>query len=310
MGIAILVTLFINFGVQHSNRNSSTGSNELAVVVIDRDDSEESRQVLNSFKANQEVLVLESLNHDTALKELFRQKIEAIFILEKGFGEELVKGKSKDLITLQYAKGNITAEMIGEILGREAFRVYSAERVIRDINKQYRKVDKEFTDQMRQEAIEYNESFWDEGMTIEMDISYIEGTKATNEEAGNLFKNIVIHVLVCMIVLILIFAFANELIVQRRVGIIDQLKVQGVGYGQYAAIYILAKVFWVAIIFSVISLVIGVISGKEIASYLGLIGGATIITIGLGRLPSSKLLFSLMPLLGITIAIIQGYLRL
>ena len=308
--VIILITLLINGGVKYNRREVKTDNVDLSVIVIDEDSSQESEFVLARFRENKEVQVRESDDYDRALKDLLRQKVDAIFIFKEGFGEDLLAGRMKERISLQYAKGNIAAEMIGEILGREVFRIYTAERVLDDINKQYQRAGEEFTPQMRQEASEYTESFWDEGMTIEMDISAVDGVRLSGGDRSNPFKNLIVYVLVCMGVLMLVFTFANELIRQRKVGIFQQLKVQKVSYVRYASIYILAKIILVIGVLFLISTILGLMSTREIASYIGLIGVGAVITIGLGRLSSGRLLFSLIPLLAMIGALSSGYLLL
>ena len=299
---AVLIALLVSFGVTYKQNEVATDSPRMATVIIDEDNSVASALVIQRFKENNFVTVRDDLDYAAALKGLFGQDFEAIFLIKEGFEDKILAGKMRETVELQYAQGNITSEMIGEVLTQEIFRLFISEKGIRDIERQYKKADIEFTKQMRLDAFAYTEAFWEEEATVQFDISYLEDANGIEEVPTASYKTILTDIFVYIGILLLILPLSNELIIQKNNGIMKQLKLQGIGYFRYASLWIGTKMLIILCLFFIINIVAAFLNFREILAYIQVIGIGAILALMLGKLPNGKLLFSLTPLIAIVVA--------
>ena len=303
---AFLIVLFVSFGVKYKQNNATVDNPKMSAVIIDEDKSAASALVIQRFRENNFVNIVDDIDYDAALKGLFQQEFEVIFLIKEGFEEKILSGKIKECVELQYSQGNITSEMIGEVLTREIFRLFISEKGIRDIERQYKKEQVEFTPQMRIEATAYTEEFWQDEATVQFHISYAESANDLEKPSDFSYKALITDIFVYIGILLMILPFANELILQKNNGVMKLLKLQGIGYVRYASLWISVKVAVVLCIFFMVTVISGILSLRESLAYIQIIGISAIISLLLGKLPNGKLLFSLIPLIAIVLALAKA----
>ena len=304
--VALLVALLIHVAViyQQPEVQSNTANAKLFAAVVDNDKSEQSRLVIERFLENPSTNVKEYNDYEMALRALLRQEVEAIFVIKDDFGRKLKSGNIKNSVELQYTPGSVTAEIIGENFGREILRIVVSEKGIANIKRQYRRVEEEFTDELEAEAAAHTEAFWEEGLTLAMDISYADIVVKNEHSQASSIQELIVEGLAKIGVLILLFQFANELVSQRKSGLIKRIKLQGVGNLQYSFLWVGIKILFIAAVFSSISMVLGVLGIEELLYYLKVIVVGAVGAIVFGELRDGKLLFSLIPLAAIVMALL------
>jgi len=301
---AIILTVSINWGTAYKLNSEVESEARLFAAIIDEDKSQTSLLAVERFIENPTVNIIQFESYDLALKALFRGEVEVVLLVKDGFEEEINSGNIKRIIELNYAPENVTAELIAEALAREVVRIFISVDSINYIKRQYNVNGEVFTEELKKEAIEHTESFWAEGLTMNMNISYADNSLDTSEIRTVSFKTIVIDLLINLLIFLLMFQFSAELIMQKKLGVLKRLKIYNINYLKYALLWIAVKIFIIITFFAVSSLVIGIIGKNDILKYSSLIIFGGVGAIVLGNLRNEKILFSLIPLLAILISLL------
>jgi ABC-2 type transport system permease protein len=98
----------------------------IPVVVVDYDQSEYSTLVINRIKENKSsVMVITATNTRDAIKLIKAEKVEAAFIFEKGFMENLMDKNHEQIVTIIQSPTAISIGLVREIFAGEINRLSS-----------------------------------------------------------------------------------------------------------------------------------------------------------------------------------------
>jgi hypothetical protein len=302
--VAIILTISINAGTVYKLNSEVESEARLFAAIIDEDKSQTSLLAVERFVENPTVNIIQFENYDLALKALFRGEVEVVLLVKEGFEKEINSGNIKRIIELNYSPENVTAELIAEALAREVVRIFVSINSINYIQRQYNVKGEVFTEELRKEAIEHTESFWADGLTMNMNVSYADNNSDTLEIRTVSFRTIVIDLLINLLIFLLMFQFSSELIMQKKIGVLKGLRIYNITYFKYAILWMTVKTFIIIIFFAVSSLIIGVVGERDILKYSSLIIFGGVGAIILGNLKNEKILFSLIPLLAIVVSLL------
>ena len=303
---AFVIILVVHLGTEYKLKDTNQENAKLFAAIVDEDKSAESELAKKRFIENPAVNAVEYTQYDEALNDLLRQKVEAVFVIKPGFKDKIKSGNIKKIVDLQYLPGSVTAEIIGENFAREVLRIFLSEKTLQDIESQYKKENMEFSEEMGREATGHTENYWKDKMTVTMDISYIDSEIKPGEEQGLSFRNIGIDIMVDIVIFIMILQFAGEMIAQKTSGLINRLRVDGVGDTRAAFMWIGSKTTVIFCLFALTAILCGTLGTTEMLLYALQFIAAAAAAIALCKLPNSKLLFSFIPLTAILMALLKS----
>ncbi len=118
----IIIPLLLSMVTGHAQRKEKLGY--VPLIVVDEDRTDDSERLCKRF-AQKEGFKTQETDYQTGLNLLRQDKAEAMVIIEKGFSEHLADGQLEDTITVIKSPNTYSAELIKEIIGSEALRIYS-----------------------------------------------------------------------------------------------------------------------------------------------------------------------------------------
>jgi ABC-type multidrug transport system permease subunit len=118
----LIIPLLLALVTGHAQRKEKLGY--VPIVIVDEDETEDSIRFCNRL-AQKEGFQVHQTDRETAMNTLKQDRAEVMVIIEEGFSEHLASGKLENTITLIKSPSTYSAEMMKEIVGSEALRIYS-----------------------------------------------------------------------------------------------------------------------------------------------------------------------------------------
>lgn len=118
----ILIPILLSIVTGYAQRKEKLGY--VPIVVVDGDKTEDSSRLCNRLAQKEGLQVLET-DRETAMRVLEQDKAEVMIIIEEGFSKHLANGQPENTITLIKSPNTYSAELMKEIIGSEALRIYT-----------------------------------------------------------------------------------------------------------------------------------------------------------------------------------------
>lgn len=175
----IIIPLFITLSTGYALRYEKL--NIIPVAFVDDDNSEYSKTLLDRM-SKKEGLKVEVTTRKEALNMLKGNEIEAIFVLKKGFQENIEKGESKGIIDLVKSPASFSSDYIGEVAAGEVMRFIANNTALDWVSKQYGKYQKPITGDIKSEIVNYSDSQWEPKPLMTINYEELEGEKVVKTD--------------------------------------------------------------------------------------------------------------------------------
>lgn len=168
----ILIPLLITVATGYALRYEKSGA--VSIALVDEDRSGYSDTLVRRIEGR-EGLGIFSVSRDEALSLLENNKIEQIYILKKGFEENVKKGESAGLIELLDSSSSYSADFTSEVIAGEAIKLITGDMAALWVQEEYGRLGRDFDEAMRQEVIKYNEGLWQPKPLMTIDYKELQG---------------------------------------------------------------------------------------------------------------------------------------
>jgi len=170
--IPLLITVSTGFALRHEKMNI------VPVAVADEDNSDYSKTLLERLKGK-EGLGVAITDRKNALKMLEGSKVEAVFVINKGFEDNISAGSNSGLIDLAKSPSSFAAGYVREIIAGEVMRFIADQVAVDWVRKQYRQSGKPVGPSLADEVIRYCDSQWVPKPLMTIDYREMQGNGTT-----------------------------------------------------------------------------------------------------------------------------------
>jgi ABC-2 type transport system permease protein len=137
---------------------------KIPIALVDLDESRYSQLVIQRMSSNPAIRA-ELCNTDEALKMVSIGRYEAAYIIRKGFMDNILKGRTEELVDMVKSPSSLSAEMLGELLSSEVIRLSSNVTAADYVVEEYARMGKingtEYKDKLWEKAWQYTDSQWE-----------------------------------------------------------------------------------------------------------------------------------------------------
>lgn len=251
----IVATLTINTFFIAAKDNST-----IPIGIVDLDDSSHSKFMINNLKKNKliKVTVYKSgidmksemnLKQNGLLKKLEKNDINGLFIIKKGFGENIENGKLEKIIDNYYSSNQKYAQLISDIVLSSILDDVCYNYSIDKYYSLENKLKKVYTKEQYRRKISRLYENQEKTIGFDFDVVNVKEEKSVNNNADTelIYKEVVIGI-VALIILIIVLLVGNLIIddyknnVICRIGTTKMTKVARL-LGDIASIWIVGGIF-------------------------------------------------------------------
>lgn len=217
----IIIPLFITVSTGYALRYEKL--NAVTIAVVDEDSSGYSQTLVDRLM-KKEGFNVASTTRSKAYEMIKNNKVEAAFIIKKGFEEKIISGESKEVIDAVKSPASTSAGFIGEVIAGEVMR-FRAENIAADwVAKQYRKLNKPVSDELLQEVIRYTDEQWEPRPLMTVDYREMEGDTPKEVERVSMPAATATSAGIIVVFIMLFVLFSSGwLIEERRNGTLKRL---------------------------------------------------------------------------------------
>lgn len=160
----------------------------IPIVFVDKDNSTSSKLVVDRMK-KQDLLDVSTATQKEAFRRLGQNKVDSVFIIEKGFEEKINLEEREGVIKLVSTPSSLTYRIVRELVASEVTRLTSnakaANRVIAIYDKRKIDIDKE---EIWKDAYRYSDDQWEPEPLMTIQYKQ-EGEKFGNRETKGNFNS-------------------------------------------------------------------------------------------------------------------------
>ena len=169
--LPLFITVATGFALRHEKLDI------IPVAFADEDGSGYSAILLERL-AGKEGLQIQAVSRIKAMEMLKANKVEAVFIIKKGFEENIRKGENKQIIDMIKAPSSFSAAFISEVVAGEVIRFSSGQLAADWVLRQYGKLKKTVDENLEDEVIRHVDSQWEPKPLMTVNYMEMEGTGA------------------------------------------------------------------------------------------------------------------------------------
>lgn len=217
----VIIPLFITLSTGYALRYEKL--NTIPIAFVDEDQSNYSRVLIDRL-SGKEGLRIERSTREDAVDKIKNNKVEAAFVIGKGFEEKITGGDNKGIIDMVKSPTSSASDYIREVVAGEAMRFVSNHLAVNWVLDKYESLQKSVNDELASEVIRYCDMQWEPKplMTInyvemkgdkEVEVKKISMPASTATSAG---------IIVVFIMFYILFS-SGWLIEERRNGTIKRL---------------------------------------------------------------------------------------
>jgi len=193
--------LIILWGILHFTSGDTKDVFVLPIGVVDLDQTAYSDLIIKRV-AKKNTISIENFSQEEALKQVSTGKLEAVYILKEGLMNQILKGKTNELIEIVKSPVSLSAEIIGELFSAEAMRLSSNVDAANHVFQKYAVEDKEA---LWKEAWEHTDGYWEPSPLITIDY-HSTNQNLTNNIANGEFAQIKENTSQILILILLMFS--------------------------------------------------------------------------------------------------------
>ncbi|WP_137791017.1 ABC transporter permease [Bacillus sp. E(2018)] len=198
--VPVLVLVFLDMSV-----GKTIDVTKIPVVIVDEDETEYSKTVIERVSKNPAVAV--SIRNEEDARNLIETQKAAIgFVMPEGFMESIQKNDEEGLVTMWLSSGSISHGLVREIFASEVKRLssnsYGANTVLKTYGKS-EKLDAEEQAEVWKDAWAFSDKHWEPKPLMTVDYKVGVTRESSVEADGN---NVSIYV-PGMLVLLMLFSF-------------------------------------------------------------------------------------------------------
>lgn len=168
----IIIPLLITVATGYALRYEKNGA--VSIALVDEDRSGYSDTLVKRIEGK-EGLSAFLVSREEAMSLLEDHKIEQLYIIRKGFEENVKRGESEGLIELLSSPSSYSADFTSEVIAGEAIRLITGNMAALWVEEQYRKLGRDFDETLGQDVIKYNEGFWEPKPLMTIDYKELQG---------------------------------------------------------------------------------------------------------------------------------------
>lgn len=168
----LLIPLFITLSAGYALRYEKL--NIIPVAFVDEDQSDYSRTLLERLSAKEGFQIV-TAERDKVLKMLKGNEIEEVFIIKKGFEENIKRGENKQIIDLIKSPSSFAADFASEVVAGEVIRFVTGSKAADWVEEQYEKLGKQVGEELYNEVREFADSQWEPGPLMTVEYKELEG---------------------------------------------------------------------------------------------------------------------------------------
>ncbi|MQR95839.1 ABC transporter permease [Fictibacillus phosphorivorans] len=156
--VPVLVLIFLDMSVE-----KTSNATKIPVVIVDADETEYSKTVIERVSKNPAVAV-SVRNEEDARNQIETQKAAIGFLIPEGFMESIQKNDEEGLVTMWLSSGSISHGLVREIFASEVKRLssnsYGANTVLKTYGKSEKLNDEEQAEVWK-DAWAYSDKHWE-----------------------------------------------------------------------------------------------------------------------------------------------------
>ncbi|MGA4721711.1 ABC transporter permease [Fictibacillus nanhaiensis] len=198
--VPVLVLLFLDMSVE-----KTSNATKIPVVIVDEDETEYSKTVIERVSKNPAVAV-NVRNEEDARNQIETQKAAIGFFIPEGFMESIQKNDEDELVTMWLSSGSISHGLVREIFASEVKRLssnsYGANTVLKTYGKS-EKLDAEEQGEVWKDAWAYSDKHWEPKPLMTVDYK-VGVTRESSVEADSSAASIYVP---GMLVLLMLYSF-------------------------------------------------------------------------------------------------------
>lgn len=184
--LALGLFLFILWTILNFTSKGKQDVFAIAIGIVDLDQTKYSALITERVSKN-DTISIETLSQEEALKQVSTGKLEAVFILKQGLMDEILKGKTNEIIEIVKSPVSLSAEIIGELFSAETMRLSSNVDTANEISQLYgSSLDEKNI--LWKEAWERTDGYWEPGPLITIDYRSTDQDMSGNDSIKDITK--------------------------------------------------------------------------------------------------------------------------
>lgn len=157
--LMVIIPIFIIIATGYALRYQKL--NIIPVGVVDNDQSETSKILIERFSKIEGFEAQRYLTQDDGINQIKDNKIEALFIIKSGFEKRLEACDDNEVIDLIKDPSSASVSFIGEVFAGEVMRLTANNYAYNTIKGEYEKFNKKMEEGYRNKVIKYIDSLWE-----------------------------------------------------------------------------------------------------------------------------------------------------
>ena len=201
--VVLLVSILIFVAVSSSLILVAEERSSVPIGIIDKDQSKTSIQLIEGIKKTGAFFVYSGTKKELDRK-LNDSYIMAYFVIDKGFEEDIQKGKTDGLIGIYYLKENESISILSDIFASDMIYDISLVKCIQ----LYQKFENQYVLKSKTEYITYMDTLKNNSSdNFSFDMKLVNINSNTNANTGDSIRNGLIYVQIVMDLLATLFSF-------------------------------------------------------------------------------------------------------
>lgn len=234
--------LVILWGILNFTQDKKKNVFTLPITIIDLDQTSYSNLIIDRV-AKKSTISIKNLSIEESFKQVSTGKLEAIYILQEGFMDQILKGNINEIIEIVKSPVSLSAEIIGELFSAEVMRLSSNVSAANDVARKYQAADK---DSLWKEAWELTDANWEPTPLITIDYHSTNQNlpkEGINTEIIQIKKN-TSQILILTLLMFSILIATSSLLNEKNNGTLKRIKTSSTSL----IIYILSVILSIVIL--------------------------------------------------------------
>jgi len=179
----VLIPLFITVATGYALRYEKL--NVIPVAVVDEDGSDYSGTLLERLSGKKGIRIA-AVSRKEALKMLEGNEVEEVFVIKKGFEEQIVNGNTKQIIDLVKSPSSYSADFVSEVAAGEVMRFIADNMAVDWVLNRYKRLNKPISKSLADEVFNYTDSQWEPKPLMTVEYRELEGNGLKAVEAASM----------------------------------------------------------------------------------------------------------------------------
>lgn len=141
--------------------NSSEDYSKIPISIIDEDNSDYSKEIINNISEN-ELLRIVNVSLDKAFNLLYKNRIEAIYVFNRGLKEKILNEKLDEIVEVHYLHDSFLATGISDIIGGEILPFIGDVKAAKKVVRTYKKNNVNDYENAFNKSLEYSSKLWED----------------------------------------------------------------------------------------------------------------------------------------------------